>query len=157
MPTEHSAGDPTNGKLTAAIVWAGTALSLVALCLQIVSAGPVGLRRPQTVLDNTPPAGATARTAKLLRFLTWARPRLPRGASVAIANVSTTGGLQSLSGDYLVAIGQLPDGQVMPLFDPRDASAIPPDYVLAFERPFTDSRYTAIARFGDSALYRKLP
>ncbi|HKB71678.1 MAG TPA: hypothetical protein VKH46_12600 [Thermoanaerobaculia bacterium] len=118
----------------------------------IRSRGPVRLARPPTVLSNDHPA--VRPIAPMLVFLDEVHARVPAGARVAFITPARDDG--TLSRDFLIAVGRLPEQRVIPIFHDADkaASIDVADFVAAYGFPLDSPNLGSEAVFGGGYLYR---
>jgi hypothetical protein len=124
-----------------ALYFALTLLLLAAFLVRLSTRGGPYFERPVTVMDHVGPGKHETRDA--LVILPKVRPLLPRGATVVC--VRPVKGVVDATdmGDYLTAIGQLPQQKVVPPFFAMLTVPVEslPDYVVAVGEPFDHPRY----------------
>ena len=126
--------------------WSACALLCVLLAVQILRRGPLRLEAPEFVLSNG--VGPQRASIPFLRFLRSIAPHLPRESTVAI--LYPDAGRDIIP--YLIAIGQLPDQNVLP---PAGLGENP-EWVACFGEAPGDPRYRPVVSVeGGSLLHRE--
>ncbi len=140
-------------RLPAAILGAAS-LFFLALSARLIHArGPIVWEAPSTVVTNSHPSQRHA--VPFLLFLRDLRDRLPPGASIAVIGPDVRNDSAPL--DDLIAIGQLPRNDVVPVWAFLQRKIPPPRFLAVQLEDYSDDRYRLIASLEGGRLYERKP
>ena len=133
------------------VIWATSALLLIAFIAQIRARKPPYFARPRTIVDHS----MSGSMQRVLTMLQHASTAVPRGARVTCFHPAG-GGPHEEPLTYLTSVGMLPALIALPagfaaeeMSDDQRA-----EYVIAVDDPFTQTRYEEIASFPEGRIYR---
>jgi hypothetical protein len=144
--------DPADGSRRPALVLAFASLAFLVLEARLIhSRGPIEWRAPETTVSNGPPI--QRQDIPFFRFLRQVRRVLPEGATVGV--LGPHAGTEVAPMDDLIAIGQLPGNDVVPVRAYLDRRIPPPRFLAVQPRDYSDDRYRVVAILESGRLYER--
>ena len=132
--------------------WACVAVLTGLLGAAIARRDPLTLEAPATVLSHCLPAQKASEP--FLLFLRSIRRTVPPGATIALRTPEAP----NIGPTYLIAVGQLPEHDVWPVFlQGTEESPVLAEWVACFFTDFHDPRYLRVESLENGSLLRRLP